>query len=129
MVHNPSSNAKLGCGIAPLKRMVDEGIEVTLGTDGAASNNALDIFNELRLAGLLAAASLEQANPLSPYALLKMATEGGTLEVGKAADLILVDLDKPHSPLNDPSQPLVYSAKGSDVEYSSQMEALMEKEN
>ncbi len=129
VVHNPSSNAKLGCGIAPLKRMVDEGIEVTLGTDGAASNNALDIFNELRLAGLLAAASLEQANPLSPYALLKMATEGGTLEVGKAADLILVDLDKPHlTPRNDPFSALVYSAKGSDVEYLfSNGELLMEK--
>ncbi len=129
VVHNPSSNAKLGCGIAPLKRIVDEGIEVTLGTDGAASNNALDMFNELRLAGLLASASLEQANPLSPYSLLKMATGGAALEVGGAADLILVDLDKPHlTPLNDPFSALVYSAKGSDVEYLfSNGELLMEK--
>ncbi len=129
VVHNPSSNSKLGCGIAPLKRIVDEGIEVTLGTDGAASNNALDMFNELRLAGLLAAASLEQANPLSPYSLLKMATGGKSLEVGGAADLILVDLDKPHlTPLNDPFSALVYSAKGSDVEYLfSNGELLMEK--
>ncbi len=118
VVHNPASNSKLGCGIAPLKRMVDEGLEVTLGTDGAASNNALDLFNELRLAGLLAAASLQQANPISPFTLLKMATGGATLEVGAPADLILVDFDKPHlTPLNDPFSALIYSAKGSDVEY------------
>jgi 5-methylthioadenosine/S-adenosylhomocysteine deaminase len=129
VVHNPSSNAKLGCGIAPLKRLVDEDIRVTLGSDGAASNNALDMFNELRLAGLLASASLQEANALSPFALLKMATAGATLEVGGVADLILIDLDKPHlTPLNDPFSALLYSAKSSDVEYLfCNGELLMEK--
>ncbi len=114
VVHNPSSNCKLGCGIAEVGKLNALGIPLALGTDGAASNNALDMFNEIRLAALLA--SLK--HPLSPYTLLKMACAGNTLEVGKDADLFLLDLDRPHlSPLNDLFSALVFSAKSSDVKY------------
>lgn len=127
-VHNPVSNMKLGSGVAPVPEMLAAGIPVALGTDGAASNNSLDMFKEMKFAALL-----NKAYRLDPVAVpamsaLEMATvngatalglggELGSIEVGKKADLVLVDLEKPHlTPLHNLISHLVYSAVGSDVE-------------
>jgi 5-methylthioadenosine/S-adenosylhomocysteine deaminase len=125
-LHCPSSNLKLGSGIAPVAEMRKRGIGVSLGTDGAACNNRLDMFEEVRLAALL------QAVRSGPGALpardaLWMATRGGAealgldaeigaIEPGKRADLIVVDCDRPHLvPGDDPCSTIVYAARGSDV--------------
>jgi 5-methylthioadenosine/S-adenosylhomocysteine deaminase len=126
VLHCPSSNLKLGSGIAPVSEMRRRGISVSLGTDGAACNNRLDMFEEMRLAALL------QAVRSGPGALpardaLWMATragaealgldaEIGSIEPGKRADLIVVDGDRPHLvPGDDPCSTLVYAARGTDV--------------
>lgn len=126
VLHCPGSNLKLGSGIAPVPEMRARGISVSLGADGAACNNRLDMFDEMRLAATL------QALRLSPGVLpardvLWMATRGGaqalglddevgSVEVGKRADLILVDRDRPHLlPGTDPYSTLVYAARGADV--------------
>ncbi|MGQ0662407.1 MAG: amidohydrolase family protein [Pseudomonadota bacterium] len=106
IAHNPTSNLKLGSGIAPLARFAEAGITVALGTDSAASNNTLDPFREMRVAGLAQRALRRDPAALSPEQLLQAATrngaralgleEIGSLEPGKRADLILIDLDKPH---------------------------------
>ncbi len=123
IVHNPSSNLKLNCGIAPVAKYRDAGIRVALGTDGAASNNNLNMVEEMHIAALL---GRYQSN-LSAYEVLKMATVDGakalgleqkigTLEVGKEADLIMVNTKAAHlTPCNDPFSALVYSAQASDV--------------
>ena len=128
VVHNPSSNCKLASGIAPVARVLGTTGNVALGTDGASSNNNLDMFQEMRLCAMLSAVSTGNPRALTPYEILRMATLGGatalhraqecgTLEVGKDADIILVDIDKPHlTPLNDPFSALVFSAKSSDVD-------------
>jgi len=125
--HNPGSNLKLASGIAPVPEMIRRGITVSLGTDSAASNNNLDLFEEMRLASLI-----HKGNTLDPLAIpaesaLAMATrEGarslgleqkiGTLEAGKEADFIVVSVSKPHMhPLYDPISHLVYSARAEDV--------------
>lgn len=127
-VHNPVSNMKLGSGIAPVPEMLAAGIPVALGTDGAASNNTLDMFSEMKFAALL-----NKVHKLDPEAVpaplaLEMATvngaialglgkELGSIEAGKRADLVLVGLKKPHlSPLHDVISHLVYSVVGSDVD-------------
>jgi 5-methylthioadenosine/S-adenosylhomocysteine deaminase len=126
VMHCPGSNLKLGSGIAPVVEMRKRGICVSLGTDGAACNNHLDMFGEMRLAATL------QAVRLGPGALpardaLWMATragaqtvgleaELGSIEPGKKADLILVSRRSPHiAPDADPWSTLVYAARGSDV--------------
>ena len=126
VMHCPGSNLKLGSGIAPVVEMRQRGISVSLGADGAACNNRLDMFDEMRLAATL------QAVRLGPGALpasdvLWMATregaralgldrEIGSIELGKRADLILVDRDRPHlAPDADPWSTLVYAARGPDV--------------
>jgi 5-methylthioadenosine/S-adenosylhomocysteine deaminase len=126
VLHCPGSNLKLGSGIAPVVEMRRRGISVSLGADGAACNNRLDMFDEMRLAATL------QAVRLAPGALparevVRMATregaralgldrEIGSIEVGKRADLIVVDRDRPHlAPGGDPWSTLVYSARGTDV--------------
>jgi 5-methylthioadenosine/S-adenosylhomocysteine deaminase len=128
VVHNPSSNCKLASGIAPIKRMADYKIQLALGTDGASSNNTLDMFQEMRLSAMLAAISTEKTILFSPYDILQMATIGGatalgraaecgTLEVGKDADIILINTDKAHlTPLNNIYSALVFAAKSSDVD-------------
>ena len=127
-VHNPVSNMKTGCGVAPVPEMLAAGIPVALGTDGAASNNTLDMFGEMKFAALL-----NKAHKLDPVAIpatsaLEMATVNGaialglqktlgSLEVGKKADLVLVDLRKPHlTPPHNVISHLVYSSVGSDVD-------------
>lgn len=127
--HNVESNMKLASGIAPIPRMVEAGIRVGLGTDGCASNNDLDLFSEMdRVAKIHKAFTLDPTVCPAPQ-VLQMATRDGatvigladavgTLEVGKRADLIAIDLDQPHlTPLYDPVSHLVYGVRGSDVRH------------
>jgi len=128
VVHCPSSNLKLGSGIAPVKRMLEEGISVSLGADGAACNNRLDMFTEMRTAALLQKA-LHGPEVLPARRMLRMATidgaralglgdEIGSLEVGKRADVIVVRMDSLHSTPHsaDLASAITYSAQSSDVE-------------
>ena len=108
VAHNPSSNLKLASGIAPVKRMLDLGLNVGIGTDGPASNNDLDMFEEMRLAAFLAKGSSGDPTALPARTTLFMATHlgakalhigdiTGSLEPGKKADLILVDINPLHN--------------------------------
>lgn len=126
VVHCPSSNLKLGSGIAPVVQLLDEGVSVSLGADGAACNNRLDMFTEMRTAALLQKA-LHGPEVLAASRVLRMATidgaralglesEIGSLEVGKRADVALVELNRLHtSPQADVVSSLVYAAEASDV--------------
>ncbi|HMF95863.1 MAG TPA: 5'-deoxyadenosine deaminase, partial [Vicinamibacterales bacterium] len=126
VMHCPGSNLKLGSGIAPVPEMRARGITVSLGADGAACNNHLDMFDEMRLAAVLQAMR-KQPGVLPARDVLWMATragartlglehEIGSLEVGKKADVIVIDRDRPHlAPGPDPYSALVYAARGSDV--------------
>jgi 5-methylthioadenosine/S-adenosylhomocysteine deaminase len=126
VLHCPGSNLKLGSGIAPVARMRRRGISVSLGADGAACNNRLDMFEEIRLAATLQAL-LEGPGALTARNALWMATregaralgmdsEIGSIEAGRRADLILVERDRPHlAPDADPWSTLAYAARGSDV--------------
>ncbi len=127
-VHNPASNMKLGSGIAPVSELLSKNVPVSLGTDGAASNNTLDMFEEMKLAALLNKAVKKDPTVVPARKALEMATingakalgledEIGSLEAGKKADIILIDLEKPHlTPLFNIESHLVYSCNGSDVE-------------
>jgi len=126
VMHCPGSNLKLGSGVAPVPEMLARGITVSLGADGAACNNRLDMFEEMRLAGVLQAVR-HQPGALRARDIVAMATragartlglehEIGSLEVGKRADVIVVDRDRPHlAPGPDPYSTLVYAARGTDV--------------
>ncbi|RAL24099.1 amidohydrolase [Thermoflavimicrobium daqui] len=130
IAHNPFSNLKLGCGIAPIKKYLDAGITVGIGTDGAGSASSLDLFKEMKFTGGLQKVNYFDPTVIDAKTLLKMATiEGakllhidryvGTLEVGKLADIILIDIMQPHLvPHNDIYALLAYSATGSDVHTS-----------
>ncbi|OEF99062.1 N-ethylammeline chlorohydrolase [Vulcanibacillus modesticaldus] len=125
--HNPGSNLKLGSGIAPIPKMLDQGIYVSLGTDSAASNNNLDLFEEMRLAALIHKGYGQDPLAIPADIAIKMATiygahslfighYTGSLEVGKKADFIIVDVNQPHfHPMYNPITHLVYSAAGKDV--------------
>jgi len=127
VVHVPESNMKLSSGIAPVKKMMEAGLAIGIGTDGSASNNDLDLFLEMDTAAKLGKVSTMDPVCLNAREVLTMATavgasllglenEIGTLEKGKRADIIVVDLDAPHlRPLYDPYSTLVYSASGADV--------------
>jgi len=108
VAHNPSSNLKLASGVAPVKRMLEQGLQVGIGTDGAASNNDLDMFEEVRLAAFLAKGTSGDPTALPARTALAMATRIGahaihmgnsigSLETGKRADLILVDISSLHN--------------------------------
>lgn len=121
VAHCPSSNLKLSSGIAKVFEMLNKGINVCLGTDGAASNNMLNIFNEIRLSALLQQLRRKFMNPAE---YLKMATEngykaygleGGVIEVGKLADIIILEIQHTHYPLYNPVNSLVFSSSGSEV--------------
>ena len=127
VAHNPGSNMKLASGIAPVTKLLDAGITVALGTDGASSNNNLDMLEEVRLAALLA--KVETMNPLAVPAAqaLQMATEFGAealdlknvgkLEVGSKADIVLWDMSGVEwQPNYNPASLLVYSANSSAVD-------------
>jgi 5-methylthioadenosine/S-adenosylhomocysteine deaminase len=121
VAHCPSSNLKLASGVAPVSALLKQGINVGLGTDGAASNNRLDMFAEMRLAALLAKAQSNRAEELPAYQALQMATLNsakalgmgditGSLVKGKMADITAVDFSGPElSPCYDPVSHLVYS--------------------
>jgi cytosine/adenosine deaminase-related metal-dependent hydrolase len=126
VMHCPSSNLKLGSGIAPVPEMRARGITVSLGADGAACNNHLDMFEEMRLAAVLQA-TRHAPGVLTARDALSMATragartlgldhEIGSIEPGKRADLIVVDRDRPHLlPGPDPYSTIVYAARPTDV--------------
>lgn len=125
-VHNPSSNMKLGSGFAPIKKFFERGLRVTVGTDGASSNNNLNMLEELHMAGMLARGLSKDANAISCGSLLSdMAYEGarmqgradcGRLAEGYRADIIVIDLEKPHlQPVLDVMSNIVFSAQSSDV--------------
>jgi 5-methylthioadenosine/S-adenosylhomocysteine deaminase len=128
VAHVPVSNMKLGSGVAHIAELLKLGVNVGLGTDGPASNNVLDMFETMKLAALLQKGVSNDPTVLPAYEVLRMATIGGagalglerrvgSLEVGKKADVILVDLEKPHlKPLHNVFSSLVYSAKASDVD-------------
>ena len=125
-VHNPTSNMKLGSGFAPIPRMLELGLNVALGTDGAASNNNLNMMEEMHLAAVLHNGFTHDPTLMKPAQVLNMATRNGarlqgrgdtgSLEVGKKADIIAIDLTRPHLfPNVDPLALMTYSAQGSDV--------------
>ena len=125
--HNPVSNMMLGDGVAPVVEMLHQGVNVALGTDGAASNHSQDLFETMKVSSLLQKVHHQDAGIIDPYSVLCMATVGGaealglssvcgTIEVGKRADLILVRLEDAHNqPINDLFSQLVHCAKASDV--------------
>jgi len=129
VAHCPSSNLKLASGIAPLARFVERGLNTGLGTDGTASNNRLDVFEEMRLAALLAKAESNQASSVPAQSALHMATLGGaralgladkigSIERGKLADLCAVDLSNiALTPVYHPASHLVYAAGRNDVSH------------
>ena len=127
VVHCPESNLKLASGFCPVHRLTRAGVNLALGTDGAASNNDLDMFSEMRTAALLAKGVADDASALPAAKALSMATingaralgleqETGSLESGKSADLIAVSLEQVQSqPLYHPISQLVYSCGRSQV--------------
>ena len=127
IVHNPASNLKLASGIAPVRKMLDKGINVALGTDGVSSNNNADLFEAIKLSALLSNGSTLDPTSLTAYEALKLATvrgakaqgredECGMIAPGLDADLIMLDFTQPHLiPCHNPISNLVYSASGHDV--------------
>ncbi len=122
----PASNLKLASGIAPLKRLADEGLNIAIGTDGAASNNALDIFREMFLATGLQKGTLGDPSVTSGDSVLDMATVNGAramglkdfegLSAGQNADIVMIDLHKPNmQPLNNIVKNLVFAGSKSNV--------------
>lgn len=126
VIHNPTSNLKLGSGFAPIRQMMDKGINVTLGTDGTASNNNLNMFEEMHLAEIMHDGYHNDPTLISTQEVLDMATvngaklqgrdDTGVLAVGKKADIIAIDLSKPHLyPNFDTPALLTCSAQAGDV--------------
>ena len=125
--HNPSSNAKLGSGIAKVSDMLRAGVNVTLGCDGGPSNDNYDLFEEMMVTAYLQALSKMDPNAIRAEEILEMATirgakaigidgEVGSIEVGKKADIIIINYWDPKlMPLNDPVSHIVYNAHGDDV--------------
>ena len=128
VVHCPASNMKLASGMAPVQAMRDAGVNVALGTDGAASNNDLDLFDELRDAAMLGKLAAGDAAAVPAEAAVEMATAGGAqalgfdsgrIEAGSNADIAVVDFSAPHlTPVHDHVSHLAYAASGSDVRHT-----------
>ncbi|MEM2105372.1 MAG: amidohydrolase [Candidatus Bathyarchaeia archaeon] len=128
VAHNPISNLKLASGISPVPKMLEMGLTVSLGTDSSCSNNTADMFEVMKVAALLHKGVNRNPTFMAAEKVLEMATidgakalswenEIGSIEVGKKADLIIVDLEKPHlHPVYSETSHMVYAAKGSDVE-------------
>lgn len=127
--HNPQSNMKISSGVAPVQRMLRRGALVTVATDGPCSNNDLDMFEELRTAAFLQKSATGDPLALPAYEALRLATvngaramgradgELGVLRAGALADVVVVDLQKPHlQPIHDVMSNLVYCGKAADVE-------------
>jgi 5-methylthioadenosine/S-adenosylhomocysteine deaminase len=128
VAHNPVSNLKLGCGIAPIMDLIRQGITVGMGTDGAGSASTLDMFEEIKAATwlqklnygdptVLPASQVLRMATIESAKLLKMDSKVGTLEAGKKADIILIDGNKPHLlPLHNVESALAYCVNGADVD-------------
>ena len=125
-VLNPASNLKLASGIAPVKRFLDEGINLALGTDGAGSNNALDMFREMYLTSVLPKYRENDASAVDARSVLRMACVGGAramglcdcdgIAAGKKADLAVIDLHRPNMrPINNIPKNIVYSGSKENV--------------
>lgn len=125
-IHCISSNLKLGSGFAPIKKMIQKGIMVGIGTDGASSNNNLNFMEEIHLASMVNKGVTRDPEFLPPGEILKMATKNGaisqgrkdtgSIKVGNKADLIVIDLDKPHlQPVFDVLANVMYSAQSDDI--------------
>ncbi|MDR4988429.1 MAG: amidohydrolase [Bacteroidales bacterium] len=126
--HNPQCNMKLANGVAPVQKYIDRGLRVGIGTDGVASNNDLDMFDEMRSSALAQKLSLGDPATLNARTVIEMSTimgaraiglgdSIGSLEAGKKADLIMLDLSRPHAqPLYNVYSLIAYSLRGSDVE-------------
>ena len=129
-IDNPESNMKLASGISPVSTLISRGVTVGLGTDGCASNNNLDLFAEMDMAAKVHKVQAMDPTDMDALTVLRMCTiEGaralrlehvtGSLEVGKKADIIIVDTNKPHlTPMYSPYSHLVYAARGNDVCHS-----------
>jgi 5-methylthioadenosine/S-adenosylhomocysteine deaminase len=129
VVHCPQSNMKLASGVAPVPECIDAGLIVGLGTDGCASNNDLDLFGEMKTAAglhkvqrldpaVMDAASVIRMATIAGARLLGLERDVGSLEAGKQADLIVLDMQQPHLlPLYRPVSHIVYAARGSDVRH------------
>ena len=117
LVHNPSSNMKLGSGFARIDRALELGVTVRLGTDGCASNDNLDMFEEMHLASLIAKGVSRDPTRLNAWETLEMALGGNTIEVGREADFFVVDLKRLHlRPIGENlANLIVYSMHASDV--------------
>ena len=130
VLHCPGSNMKIAAGRCPVRKLLEAGVNVALGTDGAASNNHLSMLDEMRCAALLAKVGDGDATSLPAATVLEMATLGGaramgrqedlgSIAVGKLADMVAVDLSWPETqPLHDPISQLVYAAQGAQVTHS-----------
>ncbi|MGX8773662.1 MAG: amidohydrolase family protein [Bacillota bacterium] len=126
MSHNPSSNLKLGSGVAPLKKYFDRGMNITIGTDGASSNNNLNMLEEVNLAAMLCRGQAMDANAIPAAEIVRAATRGGALAQGRTdcglikegyrADFIVFDMDKEHlTPDYDTLANILFSAQSSDI--------------
>lgn len=126
VVHNPSSNMKLGSGFADIQKYIDSGLNVALGTDGAASNNNLDILEEMHLASLIHNGYKNDPTIMNADTIIKMATvngaklqgreDAGELKIGNKADMVVLSANKPHMhPCLDLPALITYSAQSSDV--------------
>lgn len=129
VAHNVVSNLKLASGIAPIPKLAAAGVNIALGTDGASSNNNLDMFEEIKITGILHKGVTLDPTVLDAWTVLKMATLGGAralgfdnlgmLKEGFLADMIVLDFDKPHlRPNHNTVSNLAYAVCGSDVEYT-----------
>lgn len=128
VVHNPSSNMKLASGIAPVRRYMEKGINVALGTDGASSNNNLSMIKEINITALLQTVANMTPSAARPYDVLEMATIGGaralgldktigTIECGKDADIVLINTnDANMTPVNDPLSAVVFSSDRKNID-------------
>jgi cytosine/adenosine deaminase-related metal-dependent hydrolase len=128
VTHNPASNSKTATGIADVHGMLQEGVNVSLGCDGGPSNNTYDMIRDMRMVSYLANLKQDDPTVVPAETVLEMATingakamgleqQIGSIEVGKKADFILIDMDKPHlTPAPDPVSTIAYAAHGSDVD-------------
>jgi 5-methylthioadenosine/S-adenosylhomocysteine deaminase len=126
VAHNPVSNLKLGAGVAPVRCYLDGGVHMGLGTDSVASNNTLDLFEEIKTGTLVQRGLAADPGVLAATDLIRMATEGGaraldpalsgTLAVGEAADVVLLDITGTTAvPFTNAASFLAYAARGTDV--------------
>ncbi len=128
VVHCPASNMKLASGIAPVQSMLAQDVTVAVGTDGAATNNDLDLFDEMRDASMVGKLAAADATAVDAATIVRAGTSGGAtalgldagrIEPGAAADLAVVDLEAPHlTPVHDVVSHLAYAVRGSDIRHT-----------